>query len=99
MPLTHNGNPIGFKKGQSGNPAGLSKMHREVMRYARGYSIEAIDKLVEIMRGRSRSLAKKAADSILDRGLGRPPQSKWRGAGADRISRQVARPGDEAGCA
>ena len=65
-----------FVKGQSGNPSGRPKEHREIERMARSYAPEAIDRLVEIMRQkRAPKLALKACEVLLDRGFGRPAQA------------------------
>lgn len=64
-----------FKKGQSGNPSGRPKLEGAVRELARGYTQEAIQTLYEIMSNRKESAKARvaAANSILDRGWGRPP--------------------------
>lgn len=66
-----------FKPGQSGNPGGRPKLLAEVQAYAREYSNEAIDGLVEIARSKKSPHAARVAayNSILDRAWGRPAQS------------------------
>lgn len=50
---------------------------RDVIRYARMYSREGIDKLIEMMRDTSlkASVRLAAIEALLDRGLGKPAQS------------------------
>lgn len=67
--------PGTFAPGKSGNPGGRPKENAEVKALAREYGAEAIAKLVEIMRGENVPLARAAADSLLDRGFGKPSQS------------------------
>jgi len=64
-------------KGVSGNPGGRPKKVKEVAEYAKKYTIEAIDVLVKIMRDDSapETARIRAAEVILDRGLGKPVQS------------------------
>jgi hypothetical protein len=68
------GNPH-WQKGQSGNPGGRPKECAEVKALARQHCVEAIEKLVELMRtSKDHRIVKGAADSILDRGIGKPAQ-------------------------
>jgi hypothetical protein len=64
-----------FKPGQSGNPGGRTKAQIDVRTAAREYTQEAIDTLVLIMRNGKPSEAAMAANSLLDRGWGKPKQS------------------------
>lgn len=71
-------NPGGHKwaKGQSGNPSGRSAVAHEVRALAQQHCPEAIRTLHELMTtsGDERTRL-AAADSILDRGIGKPSQS------------------------
>lgn len=64
-----------FEKGQSGNPSGRPKECAEIKELAREHGPAAIAKLVEFLHGEDHKLAKAAADSLLDRGFGKPSQS------------------------
>lgn len=64
-----------FVKGKSGNPKGRPKVDFEVRDAARLYGKEAIEKLVELMRGEDVRVAQAAARDLLDRGFGKPAQS------------------------
>lgn len=66
---------MAFQKGQSGNPGGRPKEDAEVKALARACGPEAIDKLVELMRGDDRRTALAAAQALLDRGYGKPAQA------------------------
>lgn len=66
---------MAFQKGQSGNPGGRPKEDAEVKSLARATGPEAIDKLVELMRGDDRRTALAAAQALLDRGFGKPAQA------------------------
>jgi hypothetical protein len=65
-----------FKKGQSGNPGGRPKVVAEVKELAREHTAEAIQTLVSIMNNPKSAPAARvsAANALLDRGYGKPPQ-------------------------
>lgn len=65
-----------FEKGQSGNPGGRPKVEGEIRDLAQAVGPEALARLIELMRqDEDKKLAKAAADSLLDRGFGKPSQS------------------------
>lgn len=72
-----NPNPSRWKPGQSGNPKGRPPIVHHVLELARQHSGEAIMALVEILRDKNSPPAARAmaANSILDRGYGKPAQS------------------------
>jgi hypothetical protein len=75
--MPRNNHPGLFKKGQSGNPGGRPKSEGEVRELARKYTTEAVETLVAIMRNEKATDSARAlaANSILDRGHGRPAQA------------------------
>lgn len=85
----------GFKKGQSGNPGGKAKEVVEVTRLARQHCEAAIERLVQLMRSSDERVAKSAADSILDRGIGKPVQAIVGDEAAARIFAIGATPEEE----
>lgn len=76
---------MAFQPGQSGNPGGRPKENAEVKALARQFCLEAIEKLAWIMRNGDNKEAKAAADSLLDRGIGKPAQVVIGDADADPI--------------
>lgn len=64
-----------WKPGRSGNPAGRPK-ETEDMRKARElaqqHSVRAIQRLVKLLGSKNESVVIRAAEVILDRGLGKP---------------------------
>ena len=62
-----------FIKGYSGNPGGRPKDEHNVIELARGYTTEALETLVELMRdGKDERVRGTAAQALLDRGWGKP---------------------------
>ena len=63
-----------WSKGQSGNPLGRPKKYLEITKLAQSHSVEAMERLIEIMRNkRAPKLSLKACEIILDRAFGRVP--------------------------
>ena len=65
-----------FEKGQSDNPGGRPKVVAEVKELAREHTGKAIETLVSIMTNPKTAPAARvsAANALLDRGYGKPPQ-------------------------
>ena len=62
-----------FPKGQSGNPGGRPRDEQKVAELARSYTREAIETLVELMRGgNDERVSGTAAQALLYRGWGKP---------------------------
>lgn len=66
-----------FQSGVSGNPRGRPKRDLDVAGLARSYTREAIETLAQIMmdEGAPPAARVSAANSLLDRGFGKAPQS------------------------
>jgi len=71
------GNTVGFKKGRSGNPGGRARMPVDMRELVKANTAEAVAVLLEVMKNKKApdSARVNAANSILDRGWGRPTQS------------------------
>jgi hypothetical protein len=65
-----------FKKGQSGNPGGKPKELKEIQLEARRMSLEALKTLETVCKSTKSPAAARvaAANAILDRAYGKPPQ-------------------------
>lgn len=64
-----------FEKGQSGNPGGRPKAQGDLRDLARKHTADALRTLAEIMAtGESEQARVSAANSLLDRGYGKPTQ-------------------------
>ena len=90
-----------WPKGQSGNPHGRSKKYAEITKLAQSYSVEAMERLVEIMKNKkAANLSLKACEIILDRAFGRVPYAVTGegGEGPVKIAYEVSwRHSDEGG--
>lgn len=73
----NNANLIPFTPGQSGNPGGRPKVLAEVKELAREHTVEAVEALAKIMLDEKAPAAARvtAANAILDRAYGKPPQA------------------------
>ena len=61
-----------FLSGHSGNAGGRPKDEHRVAELARSYTTEAIDTLVDLMRGAKDERVRGTAQALLDRGWGKP---------------------------
>jgi hypothetical protein len=64
-----------FEKGQSGNPGGRPKVEGEIRALAQEHGPEALKRLVQLMKSKNERVAVAAAQAVLDRGYGKPPQA------------------------
>ena len=63
-----------WQKGESGNPGGRVGVPAEVRELARKHTPEAVDRLVFWMKSDNPTASVAAANSLLDRGYGKPAQ-------------------------
>ena len=64
---------VKWKKGQSGNPKGGSKLSRQLRKVAKVHCPEALDVCLDLMRNAENERVRLAAASeILNRGMGKP---------------------------
>jgi hypothetical protein len=66
---------VTFKPGQSGNPSGRPPQVLEVIKIARDNCPKAIKRIVALMASDDERVALQAAESLLNRGLGKPVQA------------------------
>jgi Family of unknown function (DUF5681) len=71
----HKPNRGQFKKGQSGNPGGRPKMPDELKEAMQRLSDKAVKVLEDAMEGDDPRARILAANSVLDRGYGKPAQT------------------------
>ena len=90
-----------WTKGQSGNPLGRPKKYAEITKLAQSHSVEAVERLVELMRDkRAKNLSLRACEILLDRAWGRVPYAVTGegGEGPVKIAYEVSwRHSDEGG--
>ncbi|ACS41665.1 DUF5681 domain-containing protein [Methylorubrum extorquens] len=63
-----------FEKGKSGNPTGRPKIPAEVRELARGATVKALSRAIELIDSADENVALKAVNTVLDRALGKPTQ-------------------------
>ena len=85
--LRHERDQRGFEeRGQSGNPSGRPKQDQNIVELARAHGPRAIEVLAELVNNPKATASSRAmaADRILDRGYGKPPQLTTTDAGQFR---------------
>ena len=65
----------GFRRGQSGNPGGRSKLPADIREAFKAKAPQALEVLTRCLQSGDDRVAMMAAQAILDRGYGRPTQS------------------------
>jgi hypothetical protein len=64
-----------FQKGQSGNPGGRRPIPSDVKEALRAACPEAVERLVGLLKSQDERVALAAAQTVIERALGRVPQS------------------------
>lgn len=64
-----------WKPGESGNPGGRPRVIADVRTLAQKHTRQAIETLVKLLNARSEMVRTVAANSLLDRAVGRPAQA------------------------
>lgn len=63
-----------WQKGQSGNPGGRAKGYGDIRALARAHTDKALKVLVDALKDTDPQVRVRAANSLLDRGYGKPTQ-------------------------
>ena len=63
-----------FKAGKSGNPGGRPKIEKNIREMARAHTELAVQALIEVVKDKRHPQRVVAANSLLDRGYGKPLQ-------------------------
>ena len=81
--------PIGkrFQKGQSGNPGGRPAVSGPLKELAKAHTDEALATLVAALKADENNVRVMAANSLLDRGWGKPTQHHELDAGDELVRR------------
>jgi hypothetical protein len=72
-----------FQKGQSGNPGGRKPIPPEVKEALKAMEPRAVERLRELLESDDDKIAMAAVKEVLDRNLGKPPQSLEHSVGGD----------------
>jgi hypothetical protein len=78
-----------FQKGRSGNPGGRPKVEGEIRALAQQHGPAALKRLVQLMGSKNERAAIAAAQAVLDRAYGKPPQAIDLGGDENRPARLV----------
>lgn len=79
-----------FVRGQSGNPGGRPKVEREVREVLWQNGVQAARRLVELMSSPDEKVALSAAQTLLDRTLGKPAQQVTSEGGGGTLLQLIA---------
>jgi len=84
-----------WKKGQSGNPSGKKKISPDVKAAFAAACPDAVSTLVELLKSSNEAIRLRAADIIIIRHLGKPPEAKEDEAIVEDPRRRLVDEGDE----
>lgn len=77
---------MGFVKGKSGNPGGRPKDLGEITELARGHGKKCIEVLAALLDHKDAKIRAIAADKLLERGFGKPPQAVEHSGAIDLVT-------------